>query len=255
MSQYHGHPRSQNTAAGTPEPSPEISSQQPYPCNHQQVSGFLQPPAPFSQQLLSLSASRYAPNEHPLDWEILQLLSFQQDPDSQAVHQQFQPSHHVTTTTPDCHPLSDQRYSEKVIPTSSRGVGYPVLGEHLHDHNGDNSVWSSMDDLSLQNVQGSSIEPYNTSFEGYGYSQSQQHRTEQSIMHQPNALSRLDSWNGSPGLYQSDVISKNSRPEGMRFSPFPRSATKNYEAGGEVDIQLWNREIPPDRQWSDPQRI
>ncbi|KAL9066121.1 MAG: hypothetical protein Q9161_007779 [Pseudevernia consocians] len=168
MSQYHGHPRSQNTAAGTPEPSPEISSQQPYPCNHQQDSGFFQPPAPFSQQLLSLSASRYAPNEHPLDWEILQSLSFQQDADSQAVHQQFQPSDHVTTTTPNCHPLSDQRYSEKVIHTSSRGVGYPVLGEHLHDHNGDNSVWSSMDDLSLQNVQGSSIEPYNTSFEGYG---------------------------------------------------------------------------------------
>lgn len=109
-----------------------------------------------------------------------------------------------------------------------------------------------MNGLSRQNVQGSSIEPYHLSFEGYDYNQAQQHRTEQSIMHEPP---HLDPLNVFPDQYQSDVTCENSGPDGMSLSTFFRSATNNYEAGGDVGIQLGNREIRPGRQWSDPQEM
>lgn len=108
------------------------------------------------------------------------------------------------------------------------------MGEYLPNHNDGNPGWSSMDGLSRQNIQGSSINPTNAV---YGYPQAPQHRNEQSIMYQSNASGGLDSWNNFLGLDQFGVTGENSGPDGMRAPLRFRSVTDDHEAGGNLDPQ------------------
>lgn len=163
-------------------------------------------------------------------------------------------------TTPNVHPVSHQRRIERVDTASLRGVGGPVLVENLRNLNGGNSGWSPMDGLSRQNVQGSSLESYDPSFDRYSYSQAQQPRTEQSTMYQPIALPGLDPRNDFPRQYQADITGEDSEPDGMGESLRVHSATNNHEAGGDSDVQPWNRttvgnNISSGRQCSDSQEM
>ncbi|CAD6571099.1 MAG: hypothetical protein ASARMPRED_004201 [Alectoria sarmentosa] len=247
-------------ASGRPQPPPATSSQQPYPLHPPQDSGFYQQSAPSSQQVQSPPAFRYAPDEYLPSSAFLQPPSHQQYAHSQAVHQQSLPSYHLTTTTPNGHPVPYQRHTERFDTASLREVGGPVLGEHLRNLNGGNSDWIPMDGLSRQNVQGSSLESYDPSFDRYGYSQAQQPRTEQSTMYQSIALPGLDPRNDFPRQYRADITGGGSEPDGMRESLRVHSATNNHEAGGDVDVQSWNRttvgnNISSGRQCSDSQEM
>lgn len=94
----------------------------------------------------------------------------------------------------------------------------PIPGEHSSNHDGGDSGWSSTDGLSRQTYD-----------EGYGHRQAPQHRTEQIILYQPNALFGLDSSNNFPGQYQTGVTG------GMRAS---LSASRDTDFGPGSDSQL-----------------
>lgn len=211
MSQYHEDPRYL------------ISPQQAHPLYPQQVSGLSLPSVPSSRPVLSPPASQYAPDEHTQNSAVPQFPSLPQYADSQVTYQQPY-SYHLTATTPNGHPVSNQRYSERVNTTSSRGVGRPVSGGQLLNYNEGNSGWSSTDGLDRQNVQVSSVEPY-----GYGYNQAQQRRTEQGIMYQPNAVPGLNSHNDFSGQCQADATCENAWADGKRASLGFRSVTDNHE--------------------------
>lgn len=100
----------------------------------------------------------------------------------------------------------------------------PILGEHSSNHDGGNSGGSSTDGLSRQTYD-----------EGYGYMQASQHRTEQNILYQPNALLGLDSSNNFPGQYQTGVTGENMGPGGTRAS---LSASRDTNFGPGSDSQL-----------------
>ena len=106
------------------------------------------------------------------------------------------------------------------------------MGEHLPNYNGGNFGWRSMDGLSFQGIEGSSMSPTNVA---YGYPQAPQHRNEQNIMYQSNASGRLDSWNIFPGQGQVGVTGESSGPDGRRASLRFRSVTDNHEADGNLD--------------------
>lgn len=258
MSQHLGHSTSRNMVSGRPRPPPELASQQQYLLDPLPDFESSQSSAPFSQYSLSQPTSQYTMDGNPQEPALapMQYPPFQQYTGTQAVYQNSRPPYHLTATTPNGHPVSHQRYSERDCTTSFRGAGGPVFGDDLRNHNGGNSGWSSMGDSSRQNVRGSFIEPYYPNSDGDGYSQAQ-HLTEHRTMDQTNGLTGRDSWKGFPVQYRIDATSENF---GMRVSPSFCSATDNHGAGGEIDNQNWTLattdiNIGPGSQWSDPQEM
>lgn len=142
--------------------------------------------------------------------------------------------------------------------TSSFGVvGGPLSCDDLRNHNGGNSGWSQMDELGGQSFQGSFLDPDNTSFEGYGYSQTRQSRTEQSAMNQVDALRGIDEWRSTPNFpfqYRNGLTYERFGPDGMRL-PLPFDlAANDHGARGDLENQNcisanMGNDIDPGSQW------
>ena len=114
--------------------------------------------------------------------------------------------------------------------TSLRGVGGSLSGDDLRNH------------------------PDNTSFEVYGYSQTQQPRTERRAMNQANALRGIDDSRRTPNFYQNGLRYDEFGPDGIRLPLLFNLATNNHGAPGDLENQNCSsanmgNDIDPGSQW------
>lgn len=216
--------------------------------------------APPLQPFCTVPPFPYAPDQNQQNLAFLQSTPLQQYTVSQAPHQHSLPSSYLAATTPSGYPVSRQRHSEEDTTTSFRGVEDSLSGYGWRIHNGDGSHLSSTDGSGRQIVQESLMEPGNPGAEERGYTEVQQHLTEQSTVEGINALRGIDSWRSCSVQGGVNVSDDHYRSDSMRFSLNCRSATDKREAFSDTANQNWNPapiENNPVRQsqWKNSQEI
>lgn len=230
-SQYDIYPGSQSMPSGRPGPSTELSSLQELP-QDSQWGGFggSQPSAPALQPFSTVPPSLYAPDQNHTSLALLNSVRIQHYVPSQAPYQYALPSSYPVATTSSGHPIPRQRHSERDTTTSFTGAEESFSGHNWSNDNGDDLVFSSMDDPGRHIDQGYFTEPCNHGGEQRGSSEVQ-HNLEQRIVNGNNALRGIGEVNYSDEYDESDSMSRslNCRP-----------ATDKREAFGDNAIQTWN---------------
>ena len=194
--------------SGKPGPLSELSSSQEYIQSPQwwNYAGS-QPSKASLQPSFTDSPSPYAPDQSRQDLVFRNAPQLQVCSVSPTTYQNCPPSSYHAMTIASGHPVSRQGYNDGDIAACFRAVGDSHSGYGWPNPTGAGSHVNSMDESSRQTIQASSTNFCNPSAEEHGYSESQQHCTDQSVLKRMNALHGIgpefiisDGYRGSDGM-------------------------------------------------------
>ncbi len=219
--------------SGRPGPPSELSSSQEYIQSPRWWNcADAQPSAASLQPSFTGAPFPYAPDQGQQNLAFRNPRRLQVCSVSPTAYHNCPPSSYHAATFASGHPVSRQGYNDGDIATSFRAVGDSLSGYGWPNPTGDGSHVNAMDESSRQSVQASSTKPCNPSAEEYGYSEIQQHCTDQSVLERTNALHGVGSgFNVSDGYYGSDS---------MKILLNRVSATDKCESISDNTNQNWN---------------